>query len=422
MSGHRKFKRAISLCVGALVVVSWVISLEMQLGVVIDGALLRIARGGIEFVTADSPFDSDPRFSVTRERLGVAWMPQVREVRVSVFPGTGVPVKRVERFVPLWCALLPAIAALWYWRPHRRWTYLWSECTACAYNLTGNTSGVCPECGKAIPPEQRAHLEPGVGEYAAELRRLDEQWGLNVLRGVHWVRMGCIFYGALVGLYTILVVTQLLAELSVEKQFAPLKSFAYAVFLIGGYGSFAFFLVGVFFSTAPDPLLRPKEPPLSLGSCQRYGSLLLILLIILSDAGHVDCVLSGAGRHAAVFAHLRATALIAAIPLLLAVLLGWIVHIGHVLTRFGLQSFRRGIRLSMICVAVSAGACVVVPFVELLRLGEFVEIIATILLAMCAMSVLLLPLFGIGFLGRTERAIRESMDRHPQQEVARLEQ
>jgi rubrerythrin len=24
------------------------------------------------------------------------------------------------------------------------------ECTVCGYNLTGNVSGVCPECGNAI--------------------------------------------------------------------------------------------------------------------------------------------------------------------------------------------------------------------------------------------------------------------------------
>lgn len=26
------------------------------------------------------------------------------------------------------------------------------ECTACGYNLTGNTSGLCPECGKPVTP------------------------------------------------------------------------------------------------------------------------------------------------------------------------------------------------------------------------------------------------------------------------------
>ena len=40
----------------------------------------------------------------------------------------------------------------------RRWRKL-GCCPKCEYDLTGNISGVCPECGKPIPAEQRAHLE-----------------------------------------------------------------------------------------------------------------------------------------------------------------------------------------------------------------------------------------------------------------------
>jgi len=28
--------------------------------------------------------------------------------------------------------------------------------SACGYNLTGNVSGVCPECGTPVPPESEA--------------------------------------------------------------------------------------------------------------------------------------------------------------------------------------------------------------------------------------------------------------------------
>ncbi|HEY8747953.1 MAG TPA: hypothetical protein VIM11_08265 [Tepidisphaeraceae bacterium] len=34
--------------------------------------------------------------------------------------------------------------------------YIPGQCPRCSYNLTGNTSGVCPECGRAI-----AHSQPG---------------------------------------------------------------------------------------------------------------------------------------------------------------------------------------------------------------------------------------------------------------------
>jgi len=31
-------------------------------------------------------------------------------------------------------------------------------CGRCGYNLTGNSSGVCPECGWAIPPYVRQNI------------------------------------------------------------------------------------------------------------------------------------------------------------------------------------------------------------------------------------------------------------------------
>ena len=35
------------------------------------------------------------------------------------------------------------------WREWRRKPF--GHCQKCGYNLTGNTSGVCPECGRSIP-------------------------------------------------------------------------------------------------------------------------------------------------------------------------------------------------------------------------------------------------------------------------------
>ncbi len=32
------------------------------------------------------------------------------------------------------------------------------ECRTCAYDLTGNTSGICPECGTSVPLHQRGHM------------------------------------------------------------------------------------------------------------------------------------------------------------------------------------------------------------------------------------------------------------------------
>ena len=60
--------------------------------------------------------------------------------------------------VPAWLpaalfAILPAIW-LWRWRRHRRATDDgMPHCAKCDYNLTGNVSGICPECGTPIPAD-----------------------------------------------------------------------------------------------------------------------------------------------------------------------------------------------------------------------------------------------------------------------------
>jgi len=53
--------------------------------------------------------------------------------------------------VPIWAMLVP-VAALtaWLWRRERPRP---NHCCLCGYNLTGNTTGRCPECGSPCPDE-----------------------------------------------------------------------------------------------------------------------------------------------------------------------------------------------------------------------------------------------------------------------------
>lgn len=65
-----------------------------------------------------------------------------------IFPGVQCLV------IPCWMpsvALLVASAGLW-WRDRRRFPA--GHCWKCGYNLTGNVSGVCSECGSAIEIEE----------------------------------------------------------------------------------------------------------------------------------------------------------------------------------------------------------------------------------------------------------------------------
>ena len=58
--------------------------------------------------------------------------------------------------VPFWflCYLAAILPALWLWR-YRRDRRLRNDgmphCAKCDYNLTGNVSGICPECGVPVP-------------------------------------------------------------------------------------------------------------------------------------------------------------------------------------------------------------------------------------------------------------------------------
>ncbi len=58
-------------------------------------------------------------------------------------------------YLPLWLpfVVLAIPTAFLFWRDNRR-RYSPGHCRSCGYNLTGNESGVCPECGLKVesPP------------------------------------------------------------------------------------------------------------------------------------------------------------------------------------------------------------------------------------------------------------------------------
>lgn len=62
-------------------------------------------------------------------------------------------------YFPLWwlASLLAAFSLLCAWRWRRAMRKPPDEqCRKCGYNLTGNTSGVCPECGTPVPQKAAA--------------------------------------------------------------------------------------------------------------------------------------------------------------------------------------------------------------------------------------------------------------------------
>jgi hypothetical protein len=73
--------------------------------------------------------------------------------------------------IPLWapatlCAIYPGLILLRRWRSRRRCAR--GFCGSCGYNLTGNVSGTCPECGQLI--NARAARRVSEGRHAALVR------------------------------------------------------------------------------------------------------------------------------------------------------------------------------------------------------------------------------------------------------------
>lgn len=63
--------------------------------------------------------------------------------------------------IPLWVPfLLAALPTAWLWWRDRRRTPS-GHCPHCGYNLTGNTTGICSECGSAVRDEPGGIL-PGM--------------------------------------------------------------------------------------------------------------------------------------------------------------------------------------------------------------------------------------------------------------------
>lgn len=70
----------------------------------------------------------------------------------------GDPNRRgpIQIVVPFWLMLVIVTgpSTFHFWRQRRRGVA--GHCASCGYDLTGNTSGACPECGTPIPEQAEA--------------------------------------------------------------------------------------------------------------------------------------------------------------------------------------------------------------------------------------------------------------------------
>ncbi len=103
---------------------------------------VEILRGMLYVHIEDGGRSGDWAFHVlgTHSPQGLFWWPKY-EQRIHTH----------QLFVPLWIpTLLIAIPSFLLWRRNRKLPE--GHCN-CGYNLTGNMSGVCPECGRKLQEE-----------------------------------------------------------------------------------------------------------------------------------------------------------------------------------------------------------------------------------------------------------------------------
>jgi hypothetical protein len=92
------------------------------------------------------------------------WLPSYKSLDETDSAVIHLRTTRIN--LPLWLPMsLIAVPTLWsYWRCRVRERR--GHCGKCRYDLTGNVSGICPECGTPIPEQVRLEIEAGCSRFS----------------------------------------------------------------------------------------------------------------------------------------------------------------------------------------------------------------------------------------------------------------
>jgi hypothetical protein len=119
--------------------VAWIASLTIYWAVPCGNGHFRLTDGSIVYYQGFSPISGKLYSFTPLGRYGLR-MPSIQ----TGFLGR-------EFVLPLW---MPFLIGLFFtrWICRREQSHPLGYCEGCDYNLTGNTSGICPECGTRITP------------------------------------------------------------------------------------------------------------------------------------------------------------------------------------------------------------------------------------------------------------------------------
>jgi len=143
---QRRFRR-IGFLIGALMVAVWCATLFCDVAYERRRGAFLLGSGNVGFWIwgADQASFVQSRWVVEPHGFHHRWLPYGRMEGDSIM-----------LLIPMWMLLLavaiPMVVVPWRnQRPPRGY------CSFCGYNLTGNTSGVCPECGKPTTTENHGN-------------------------------------------------------------------------------------------------------------------------------------------------------------------------------------------------------------------------------------------------------------------------
>lgn len=152
----RKRKRRIAqiaaLTITLMIAATWLTSIWiLVLAKPTKHSLVAIHSGGVGFSTwRDSVVSDDDqgRFRLLVNEGSLRWLPTWGTDNVRLRQAI-----RFTGYLPLWIPLLICIVATVV--VFRRTRAVPGGCGGCGYDLTGNVSGVCPECGLAVALEDK---------------------------------------------------------------------------------------------------------------------------------------------------------------------------------------------------------------------------------------------------------------------------
>ena len=132
----------IGLATCLLITMTWICSLWMYVEFTHGNFCVAISTGCIEIPW----FGVTDGWDIWSHAFNVRWLPELKHGNPRISPFSNPLGVLHPHVIPLWIPLLfIAVPTFILWRGDRR--YPPGYCRHCGYDLTGNVSGVCPECG-----------------------------------------------------------------------------------------------------------------------------------------------------------------------------------------------------------------------------------------------------------------------------------